>query len=52
MDDAARRTFVKRVWEGINLPNLREHISLDRGRADVVVTKAVDHSVAALETSS
>jgi type I pantothenate kinase len=52
MDDDARRAFTKRVWEGINLPNLREHISQDRTRADVVVTKAADHSVAAFETSS
>ena len=30
-DDAARRDFAKRVWEGINLPNLRDHIVRDRG---------------------
>jgi len=47
-DDAQRRDFAKRVWEGINLPNLREHIVADRDAADAVVTKAADHSIAAI----
>jgi type I pantothenate kinase len=50
MDDAARRDFAKRVWLGINLPNLRDHIVDDRARANVVVHKAADHSIAAIET--
>ena len=49
MDDAARRDFAKRVWLGINLPNLRDHIVQDRARADVVVLKAADHAIAAIE---
>jgi type I pantothenate kinase len=49
MDDAARRDFARRVWLGINLPNLRDHIVKDRDRADVVVRKAADHSIAAIE---
>jgi type I pantothenate kinase len=47
-DDAGRRDFVQRVWHGINLPNLREHIVKDRDAADAVVTKAADHGVAAI----
>ena len=47
-DDAQRADFAKRVWDGINLPNLREHIVKDRDAADVVVTKRHDHSVAAV----
>ena len=43
-DDAARRDFAKRVWEGINLPNLRDHIARDRDAADIVVVKNADHS--------
>ena len=31
------------VWEGINLPNLREHISTVRPRADILVRKSRDH---------
>jgi type I pantothenate kinase len=49
MDDAARRSFVKQVWFGINLPNLRDHIVQDRARADIVVRKAADHAIAAIE---
>jgi type I pantothenate kinase len=45
MDDNAAHAFVSRVWAGINLPNLREHIVKDRDAADVVLTKARDHGV-------
>lgn len=48
MDDGARRDFATRVWEGINLPNLREHIVKDRDAADLIVRKKPDHSVAAV----
>jgi type I pantothenate kinase len=48
MDDAAALEFVDRVWTGINLPNLREHIVLDRACADAVVRKARDHSIEAI----
>lgn len=46
MDDAGRTDFAKRVWNGINLPNLREHIVRDRSAADVIVFKQHDHTVA------
>jgi type I pantothenate kinase len=44
-DDVAAHEFVSRVWAGINLPNLREHIVRDRDVADIVVHKARDHAV-------
>ena len=44
-DDAQRRDFAKRVWEGINLPNLRDHIVRDRDAADIVVRKNSDHGI-------
>lgn len=50
MDAQGRSDFAKRVWLGINLPNLRDHIVDDRARADVVVRKAADHGIAAIET--
>jgi len=40
-----RRGFAKRVWQEINLPNLRNHIIADRAAADLVVHKAADHRV-------
>jgi type I pantothenate kinase len=45
MDDEAAHAFISRVWTGINLPNLRKHIVKDRDAADVVLTKARNHSV-------
>lgn len=50
MNDEARRAFANRVWLGINLPNLRDHIIQDRDSADVVVKKALDHGLAGIET--
>ena len=47
-NDAQRADFAKRVWEGINLPNLREHIVRDRDAADHVVSLADDHSATAI----
>ena len=44
-DDAQRRDFAKRVWEGINLPNLRDHIVKDRDAADIVVAKNAAHGI-------
>jgi type I pantothenate kinase len=37
------------VWDAVNGPNLREHIAPTRGHADLVVHKAVDHTVARIE---
>jgi type I pantothenate kinase len=52
MDDAAAMDFVRRVWTGINLPNLRDHIVQDRDAADFVVRKAGDHAVEAVTFKS
>jgi len=40
-----RRAFAARVWQNINLPNLREHIVKDRAAADLVIRKAADHRI-------
>jgi type I pantothenate kinase len=52
MDDAARRAFAERVWQTINLPNLRDHIVKDRAAADLVVRKNPDHGIAAITASA
>ena len=33
------------IWNAINLPNLRQNILPTRGRADLVLTKGVDHTI-------
>ena len=44
MDEAQAREFARTaVWEGINLPNLRDHISALQPRADILVRKSRDH---------
>lgn len=48
VDDESVAAMAIGVWEAINLPNLRESIEPTRDRADVVVVKAPDHSVAEL----
>jgi type I pantothenate kinase len=45
MDDAGRHDFAKRVWLGINLPNLRDHIVNDREAADLVLHRTADHRI-------
>ena len=53
MDEAQTRLFSGQVWRAINLPNLREHISLGRDVADIVVRKGADHTIlAATERAS
>jgi len=37
--------FARMVWNGINLPNLRDHISRARAVADIVIRKSADHSL-------
>jgi len=39
------RDFAVRVWQAINLPNLREHIVKARDVAELVVSKGEDHRV-------
>jgi type I pantothenate kinase len=45
LDRAAATAFARSVWTGINLPNLREHISPQRALADLVVVKGPDHRI-------
>jgi type I pantothenate kinase len=45
MTPQERRAFAARVWQGINLPNLRDHIVSDRAAADLIIHKAADHSI-------
>jgi type I pantothenate kinase len=39
------REFAVRVWQAINLPNLREHIVKARDVAELVVRKGEDHAI-------
>jgi type I pantothenate kinase len=50
MSQDERRNFAARVWHGINLPNLRDHIVKDRDASDLVLRKAADHSIASAIT--
>lgn len=49
MDEPGARAFASMVWAGINLPNLREHISRARALARLVVIKGPGHVIAAVE---
>jgi len=40
------------TWDGINAPNLHRHIAPSAARADVIVRKADDHSIAELQMVS
>ena len=42
------RAFAVRVWQAINLPNLREHIVAARDVAEFVVRKSEDHAILAV----
>ena len=48
LDAAGAAQLAARVWSGINRPNLREHIVPIRDAADIVVTKAADHTIASI----
>ena len=39
------KSFAHRVWSGINLPNIREHVLPLRETADIVVRKLFDHAI-------
>ncbi len=43
------RAFAVRVWQAINLPNLREHIVQGRAVAEIVVSKGHDHAILGVE---
>jgi type I pantothenate kinase len=48
MDEPGARAFAKLVWQGINLPNLRDHIAAARDLAQLVVRKGPGHAIEAL----
>ncbi|MEO6607179.1 MAG: type I pantothenate kinase [Aestuariivirga sp.] len=45
IDDATARATASRIWETINLVNLRENVLPTRPRADLVLRKGTDHMV-------
>ena len=45
MDRDAVTSLAHRVWEGVNLTNLRQHILRARPTADLVVRKGTDHGI-------
>lgn len=45
IDDETARATATRIWETINLVNLRENILPTRPRADLVLRKGADHKV-------
>jgi type I pantothenate kinase len=46
--ESEARAFAVRVWQAINLPNLREHIVKGRDVAEIVVSKGPDHAILAV----
>lgn len=49
LDPAERDAMFEAAWTHLNLVNLHEHIAPTMAHADVVVRKAADHAVAAIE---
>jgi type I pantothenate kinase len=47
---AQLRQLAEGTWANINVPNLHDYISPSAVHADIVVTKAADHSIAKLRT--
>jgi type I pantothenate kinase len=45
LSSADAESTAKRIWETINLVNLRENVSPTRGRAHLVLEKGRDHAV-------
>jgi type I pantothenate kinase len=50
--DEAVAEVARAVWDGVNLPNLVEHIEPTRDRADLVVVKGPDHAIREVRWSS
>jgi type I pantothenate kinase len=49
LDEPQLRTLAKGVWDGVNLPNLRDHIHPLKDHADIVVKKDRAHRVSLVE---
>lgn len=41
--------FAKKVWLNVNIKNLHEYIAPTKMRADMIVTKALDHSISSID---
>lgn len=48
LNDVETRQTANRIWDRINLPNLRENILPTRQRADLIVRKESDHRVSSV----
>ncbi len=46
------RQLAEATWDGINAPNLHEHIAPSAVSADIIVQKGADHSIAELRVAS
>ncbi len=49
LDEAAVADLARAVWDGVNHPNLLEHIAPTRAGADVVIHKGADHRILSVE---
>lgn len=49
MDDAHVEAVARRVWDAVNVPNVRMHVAPTRALADVVVVQRADHTVERVE---
>jgi type I pantothenate kinase len=49
LDDAGVARAADDVWQAVNLPNLRDHIAPSAALARVVIHKAADHTVRAVD---
>ncbi len=45
LSDLEVEALGRTIWQGVNLPNLRENIAPTRSRATVILSKSSDHSV-------
>jgi type I pantothenate kinase len=45
LDNEEAKKLAISIWEQINLPNLMENILPTRGRADLILTKGLDHTI-------
>lgn len=45
LSDEEAVAAARRLWRTINLPNLRQNVAPTRGRANLILSKAADHSI-------
>ena len=48
LDDVETRETANRIWETINLVNLRENVLPTRHRADLIIRKEADHRISSV----